>query len=185
MEGARMERFAAHIDANRPRYMDELRALLRQPSIAAQGVGLEETAALVSERLRALGAEVQVLRLPGAAPVVYGSIGQGQRTLLIYDHYDVQPPEPLDLWKSPPLSPRHHLLQANLHIRPLWPDDAVNHDRDIEKMGAANHRLRVSATIHDPPHKKRDVLQREWVKAHMPAFQHQRLQIHTTPTLFR
>jgi acetylornithine deacetylase/succinyl-diaminopimelate desuccinylase-like protein len=102
---SRIDRFAAHIDANRARYYDELRAFLRQPSIAAQGIGLEETAALVADRLRRLGAEAQILRLPDAAPVVYGSIGQGERTLLIYDHYDVQPPEPLELWHSQPFDP--------------------------------------------------------------------------------
>src|SRR5438105_3939659 len=81
----RMDRFAAHIDANRARYYDELCALLRRPSIAAQGLGLEETAALVAARLERLGAAVQVLRMPGAAPVVYATIGQGARTLLVYD----------------------------------------------------------------------------------------------------
>lgn len=100
-----MDRFAAHIEANRDRYYDELCTLLRQPSIAAQGLGLEETAALVVRRLEQLGAEVRVLRLPGAAPVVYGSIGSGPRTLLIYDHYDVQPPEPLDRWTTPAFEP--------------------------------------------------------------------------------
>jgi len=108
-----MDRFAAHIEANRARYYDELRTFLRQPSIAAQGIGLEETAALTAERLRRLGAEVQVLRLgqedAPAAPVVYGSLGQHpegtRRTLLVYDHYDVQPPEPLELWHSPPFEP--------------------------------------------------------------------------------
>ena len=99
------DRFAAHIEASRDRYYDELCALLRQPSIAAQGLGLEETAAIVVQRLERLGAEVRVLRLPGAAPVVYGSIGSGARTLLIYDHYDVQPPEPLDRWISPAFEP--------------------------------------------------------------------------------
>jgi acetylornithine deacetylase/succinyl-diaminopimelate desuccinylase-like protein len=95
------DRFAAHIEANRQRYFDELYALLRQPSIAAQGIGIDETAAIVARRLEQLGARVQVLRLPGAAPVVFGSIGSGVRTLLVYDHYDVQPPEPLDGWLSP------------------------------------------------------------------------------------
>jgi acetylornithine deacetylase/succinyl-diaminopimelate desuccinylase-like protein len=100
-----MDQFTAHIDANRARYYDELCALVRQPSIAAQGIGLQETSALVAERLRRIGAEVQILHLPGAAPVVYGSIGKGQRTLLVYDHYDVQPPEPLELWHSPAFEP--------------------------------------------------------------------------------
>src|SRR4051812_29992440 len=99
------DRFAAHIEANRQRYYDELTALLRQPSIAAQRLGLEETAAIVVQRLERLGAKVRVLRLPGAAPVVYGSIGSGPRTLLVYDHYDVQPPQPLDRWISPAFEP--------------------------------------------------------------------------------
>jgi hypothetical protein len=68
------DRFAAHIEANRGRYYDELCTLLRQPSIAAQGLGLEETAAIVVQRLERLGARVRVLRLPGAVPVVYGGL---------------------------------------------------------------------------------------------------------------
>ncbi|MFO7169992.1 MAG: M20/M25/M40 family metallo-hydrolase [Chloroflexota bacterium] len=100
-----MDTFYAHIEANRERYLDELYALLRQPSIAAQGVGIEETARLVADRLERLGAEVKLLQVPGGAPVVFGSIGRGPRTLLIYDHYDVQPPEPLDQWHSPPFEP--------------------------------------------------------------------------------
>jgi acetylornithine deacetylase/succinyl-diaminopimelate desuccinylase-like protein len=100
-----MDHFAAHVDASRDRYLDELFELLRTPSIAAQGVGIEETSALVARRLERLGAEVQTLRLPNAAPVIYGSRGQGQRTQLIYDHYDVQPPEPLELWQTPAFEP--------------------------------------------------------------------------------
>jgi acetylornithine deacetylase/succinyl-diaminopimelate desuccinylase-like protein len=109
------DRFAAHIEANRDRYHDELCALLRQPSIAAQGLGLEETAAIVVQRLERLGAEVRVLRLPGAVPVVFGSIGSGERTLLIYDHYDVQPPEPLERWLSPAFEPT--LSDGKLYAR--------------------------------------------------------------------
>jgi acetylornithine deacetylase/succinyl-diaminopimelate desuccinylase-like protein len=100
-----MDTFTAHVEASRQRYLDELYALLRQPSIAAQGVGIEETAKLVAARLERLGAEVRLLPVGGGAPVVYGSIGRGPRTLLIYDHYDVQPPEPLDQWHSSPFEP--------------------------------------------------------------------------------
>src|SRR5215216_8107634 len=109
------DRFAAHIDANRSRYYDELCMLLRQLSTAAQGLGLEETAAIVVQRLERLGAKVQVLRLPGAAPVVYGSIGSGARTLLVYDHYDVQPPEPLEGWLSPAFEPT--MREGKLYAR--------------------------------------------------------------------
>ena len=52
------DRFAAHIEASRDRYYDELCALLRQPSIAAQGIGIDETAAIVARRLEQLGAHV-------------------------------------------------------------------------------------------------------------------------------
>jgi acetylornithine deacetylase/succinyl-diaminopimelate desuccinylase-like protein len=70
----------------------------------------------VASRLTRLGAEVQLLRVgPEGAPVVFGSIGRGQRTLLIYDHYDVQPPEPLDLWQSPPFEPT--LRDGKLYAR--------------------------------------------------------------------
>jgi acetylornithine deacetylase/succinyl-diaminopimelate desuccinylase-like protein len=99
------EQFEAYIDSQRERFLEELRTLVRQPSIAAQGIGLEETSALVAQRLERLGAQVQILRREGAAPLVFGAIGQGARTLLIYDHYDVQPADPLELWQSPPFEP--------------------------------------------------------------------------------
>ena len=53
-----MERFQAYVDANQNRFLDELKALCAQPSIAAQGIGLEETATLVEERLKGLDEEV-------------------------------------------------------------------------------------------------------------------------------
>lgn len=100
-----MQAFYEHIDKNRDRYLGELYELVSRPSIAAQNIGIEPTAMWVAERLGRLGAEVQILRLPDAAPVVWASVGAGPRTLLIYDHYDVQPPEPLEGWTSPPFEP--------------------------------------------------------------------------------
>lgn len=100
-----MRDLQVYIDAQRQRFLEELCTLVRQPSVAAQNLGIEETARLVARRLEHLGARVRVLRRPGASPLVFGSIGHGQRTLLIYDHYDVQPAEPLELWHSPPFEP--------------------------------------------------------------------------------
>jgi acetylornithine deacetylase/succinyl-diaminopimelate desuccinylase-like protein len=86
-------------------YMDWLVEICRQPSIAAQNVGMEETARLVERMLRDIGASVQQVPTRGY-PVVYGEIGgEGSKTLSFYDHYDVQPPEPLDLWDSEPFEP--------------------------------------------------------------------------------
>jgi acetylornithine deacetylase/succinyl-diaminopimelate desuccinylase-like protein len=100
-----MEQFQSYIDTHKEQFLDELYTLLRIPSISAQGRGLHEASAFVRERLERLGAEVQIFSMGGGAPLVYGTLGSGPRRLLIYDHYDVQPPEPLDLWHSPAFEP--------------------------------------------------------------------------------
>jgi acetylornithine deacetylase/succinyl-diaminopimelate desuccinylase-like protein len=101
----RMGSFETYVEAHKDQFLAELVAFCAQPSIAAQGVGVEEMAALVRERLGRLGAEVQLLPVNHGSPVIYGEIGAGERTLLIYNHYDVQPPDPLEEWTSPPFEP--------------------------------------------------------------------------------
>ncbi len=97
-----MDDIYAYIDAHAEEYIQALQALCRQPSIAAQGIGMEETAHMVLEMVRGVGAQAEQIPT-GGYPVVYGELpGAGPRSLLIYDHYDVQPPEPLDLWDYPP-----------------------------------------------------------------------------------
>ncbi len=94
-----------YVDANFDRFVADLQALCAQPSIAAQGVGIAETAELVAARLRSVGASVQIVPTAGS-PVVMGVLpGESDRAMLFYNHYDVQPPEPLDKWISPPFSP--------------------------------------------------------------------------------
>ncbi|MGB9299409.1 MAG: M20/M25/M40 family metallo-hydrolase [Anaerolineae bacterium] len=100
-----MENFYAYVDENGDRFLDQLKTLCSQPSIAAQGVGTRETANIVLDMLEGIGADARLIEVAGAPPVVYGEIGQGKKTLIIYDHYDVQPPEPLDQWESQPFSP--------------------------------------------------------------------------------
>ena len=94
-----------HIETTLNSSLSELGQLCAQPSIAAQGVGLTECAELVAEMLARRGFSVQVLPT-GGSPVVFAEKrGRRDRTLLFYNHYDVQPPEPLELWKTPPFQP--------------------------------------------------------------------------------
>lgn len=89
---------------------DEAQALLeqlcRQPSIAAQRLGISEMSHMVEALLRENGFRTQFLTVPDTPPVVYGELrGRSPFTLLLYNHYDVQPAEPLELWQSPPFEP--------------------------------------------------------------------------------
>jgi acetylornithine deacetylase/succinyl-diaminopimelate desuccinylase-like protein len=94
-----------YVDAHATEYVERLRTLCRQPSVSAHNLGLLETAALVEDMARAAGATTQRIELEGGPPIVYGVVrGSGQRTLQLYDHYDVQPPEPLDLWQHEPFA---------------------------------------------------------------------------------
>lgn len=93
--------FDERIEASQERFIQQLRDYLKTPCITGQGIGVRESAEATADLLRSIGAKVQLLE-SGGAPVVFGEIGSGSRTLLIYDHYDVQPPEPLELWDSPP-----------------------------------------------------------------------------------
>ena len=100
-----MKQFNAYVDQNAERFIEELKEFCRQPSISTQNVGLEEMAELVRARLGRLGAEVRLIPVDGGPAVVFAELGQGERTLLIYNHYDVQPPDPLEEWESPPFEP--------------------------------------------------------------------------------
>ncbi len=95
------------IDEHRQRFLDELTEFCRLPSISAEGRSLDETSEWVAARLEEIGATTEILDVPGGPPAVLGELGptDAARTLLIYNHYDVQPVDPLDLWDSPPFEP--------------------------------------------------------------------------------
>lgn len=94
-----------YIDKHKDEYIADLQRLLQQPSIAAQGVGMEEMATLVEQDLAELGAEPRRIDTRGGFPVVYAELpGKSGRTLSFYNHYDVQPADPLDEWESDPWS---------------------------------------------------------------------------------
>ncbi len=86
--------------------LDLVMTLVRQPSVAATGEGVDACAEVVRGVFEQAGAAVQVHRLEAAAPLVIAEFpGVGDRTLLFYNHYDVQPPDPIDEWTSPPFDP--------------------------------------------------------------------------------
>lgn len=103
-----MEGFAHinnYLDTHLDKSINELSRLVAQPSVSAQNWGLPECADLVADMLHARGFDIQIMTTDGAPVVFAERSGRSDRTMLIYNHYDVQPPEPLDLWDSPPFEP--------------------------------------------------------------------------------
>jgi acetylornithine deacetylase/succinyl-diaminopimelate desuccinylase-like protein len=96
------------IDEHVDEALEQLRAYVALPTVSAQKQEIPETAAFVRSMLEAAGASAEVLaKEPPGNPVVLGELpGASPYTLLLYNHYDVQPPEPLDLWTSPPFEMR-------------------------------------------------------------------------------
>ena len=97
----------AYIDAHRDEAVEDLRTLLQQPSVSAHNQGLEPCAALLHSLMQRDGIhDSQILPTDGGPPVVVGTLRnpKASKTLLCYGHYDVQPPEPLELWHSDPFA---------------------------------------------------------------------------------
>ncbi len=90
------------LETSAAKHLAELRRLVEIPSVSAQGQGIDECAKAVGDLLEERGLRVEIRPTPGN-PVVcaWGGASQGP-TLLFYEHYDVQPPEPLELWTVPP-----------------------------------------------------------------------------------
>jgi acetylornithine deacetylase/succinyl-diaminopimelate desuccinylase-like protein len=96
----------ARCERDQERNLGDLFTLLRQPSISAQDIGISECAELERRFILDAGGTVQMLETP-THPLIFAEFPgpAGAPTLLFYGHYDVQPPEPLDAWESPPFEP--------------------------------------------------------------------------------
>ncbi len=102
-----LEGLGRRIGGSKGELLDELKELLRMRSVSAREgdeEGFRGCAEWVRAKLEKTGAEARLMETEGH-PVVYAEIGGGDRTLLSYGHYDVQPPEPLELWESDPFEP--------------------------------------------------------------------------------
>lgn len=116
-----MQQVYNYIDEHWLEAIEDLKRYCAQPSISAQAAGMEEASALTAELLQDCGINSQILATSGQFPVVYGELkGESPYTLLFYNHYDVQPPEPLELWTSPPFEPT--LAEGKLFARGVSDD---------------------------------------------------------------
>ena len=99
-----------YIEENQQRFINELVELLKIPSISADSAykgDVIKTSEVVKASLEKAGCDhVEICETPGN-PIVYGEkmVAKDLPTILVYGHYDVQPPDPLDLWDSPPFEP--------------------------------------------------------------------------------
>lgn len=104
-----MQDINKYIDEHHDEAIKKLIELCSFETVSAQNRAIKETGEWVAKELRDLGFETQIIEKPEglpAQPVVYAEAkGTSPRTLLFYDHYDVQPEEPLELWKTPPFEP--------------------------------------------------------------------------------
>lgn len=92
----------AYIKNNLNKSISELAVLIAQPSVSAKHEGLQECALLAAEMLKKRGFSVEISPTSGAPVVFAERKGRSEKTLLFYNHYDVQPAEPLELWNTPP-----------------------------------------------------------------------------------
>lgn len=105
-----MNNTQSFIQENKNRFLDELLAMLRIPSISADQKykgDVAKMADILAENLKASGCHIVEIYPTKGHPIVYGEhiIDPNLPTVLVYGHYDVQPPDPLELWDSPPFEP--------------------------------------------------------------------------------
>jgi acetylornithine deacetylase/succinyl-diaminopimelate desuccinylase-like protein len=101
------KRVSDYIHENQGSFVKDIIQLATHPSVSARKEGIEECADLVRLMVEEIGGNAKMLKLPGAAPIVYGEVrsSKSNKTVLFYNHYDVQPEDPLELWASPPFKP--------------------------------------------------------------------------------
>jgi len=97
-----MKKVFLNIDKNKRDYLEELREICRQPSISARNIGIRECAEMLVRKFKSLGLETRIWETDGN-PVIFAEIDEVRdRTILFYNHYDVQPPEPVEKWTYSP-----------------------------------------------------------------------------------
>lgn len=147
-----MDALDRYLEENRPRFLENLKAALRIPSVSAQPqhkADVRRCAELIAAHLKKIGmTRAEVVDTPGH-PVVYAEwLGApGKPTALLYGHYDVQPVEPLELWKTPPFDPVEK--DGKLYARGACDDkgQVYMHLSAIEAHLAVNKKLPINLKL--------------------------------------
>ena len=118
-----MQNIKAYLNQHKERFINELIQLLKMPSVSADSAYSQDvldTAEVFASSLKDAGCDIVEICETQGYPIVYGekTIDKNLPTVLVYGHYDVQPPDPLDLWDSPPFDPV--IKKTELH-----PDGAI------------------------------------------------------------
>lgn len=118
-----MNQINSYITQHQDRFIEELTALLRLPSVSADSAFSQDvldTAEAFAAALREAGCDTVEICDTQGYPIILGEkeVDPSLPTVLVYGHYDVQPPDPLDLWDSPPFEPE--IRKTELH-----PDGAI------------------------------------------------------------
>jgi acetylornithine deacetylase/succinyl-diaminopimelate desuccinylase-like protein len=139
----------AFVETNKDRFLEELKTFLRIPSISTlpeHAPDIRRAAEFVADSLRKAGLEnVEIIQTAGH-PLVYADWlhAAGKPTVLCYGHYDVQPPDPLELWTTPPFEP--DIRDGNLYARGSSDDKGqmYMHVKAVEALRAVNGKLPVN-----------------------------------------
>ena len=138
-----------YVRDNEPRFLEELKELLRIPSISTLPEHKEDThraAEFVADKLRAAGLENIEIIETERHPLVYADWlhAPGKPTVLCYGHFDVQPPDPLELWETPPFEPSER--NGNLYARGSADDKGqmYSHIKAVEALRAVHGKLPVN-----------------------------------------
>jgi acetylornithine deacetylase/succinyl-diaminopimelate desuccinylase-like protein len=138
-----MQVWKAYQDQHKERFLNELLELLRIPSVSARTENKADMLAcaqLVQQRLQEAGADTVHIYETAGHPIVYGEkiIDPAKPTILVYGHYDVQPADPLDLWKSGPFDPT--IIDGKIFARGSCDDKGqfYMHVKALETMTQTN-----------------------------------------------
>jgi acetylornithine deacetylase/succinyl-diaminopimelate desuccinylase-like protein len=139
-----------YLDHNKNRFVDELCQYLRFPSVSAQPAHRADMGACaewLAAHCRAIGLAARVCPTDGHPIVVAGTKRTGKPHYVVYGHYDVQPPEPFELWKSPPFEPR--LEGRSLYARGACDNKGQNlaHLKAVEAYFKTNTELPCDLTF--------------------------------------